>query len=266
MMTIFKRELSSGTKSLVIWVVVTAALLALSLSMFQSFADQSEEVNTLMASFPPEMLEALNAASIDFGNALEYFAYIYQYVLLAACIMAMLISVSALAKEEGESTIEFLYAKPITKSQILLQKLLSVLVQVVLYTTILIIISYVMLLLFSGQTVALLPLVLVGIVTILAQLFFCGIGLLISVFVTKTRLYTPVSMGVVMALYFLGMVANVSDNIKVLANFTPFAFFNINEVVKLETIEGPGIFIALITFAVMAVLSYFMYNRKDFAS
>lgn len=263
-MTIFKRELSSGTKSLLIWVVITSLLMALSLSMFQSFADQSEEVNELMASFSPEMLEALNASNIDFGNALEYFAYIYQYVLLAACIMAMLISVSALAKEEGESTIEFLYAKPITKSQILIQKLLSLLVQIVIYTLVVVLISYVMLVIFSGQEIALLPVVLVGLVTFLAQLFFCGIGLLISVFVTKTRLYTPVSMGVVMALYFLGMVANVSEEVKLLANVTPFAFFNINEVVKIEAIEGPGVIIALGTFVIMAGLSYFMYNKKDF--
>lgn len=265
-MTLFKREMTSGSKSLLIWIVVTSLLVALSLSMFQSFASQADEVNELMASFSPEMLEALNAGNIDFGNALEYFAYIYQYVLLAACIMAMLISVSALAKEEGDSTIEFLYAKPVTKTQILLQKLLSVVVQMAIYTTVVMLISYIMLVAFSGQEVSLLPILLVGVVTYLAQLFFAGLGFLISVFVTKTRLYTPVSMGVVMALYFLGMVANVSEEIKLLANVTPFAFFNINQVVKSEIIEGPGVFIALITFVAMAILTYFMYNRKDFAS
>jgi ABC-2 type transport system permease protein len=237
----------------------------MSLSMFTSFSSQAEDLSELMASFPEELLEAINAGNIDFGNALEYYGYIYQYILLAACIMAMLLAVSALAKEEGENTIEFLYAKPVTRRSMVLQKLLSVLTQTTVFSLIMTLLAYVLLHLFSSQEIAFKPILLVGIATWLAQLFFIGIGLLISAFVIKTRRYTPIAMGVVMAMYFMGMVASINQEIEILTYTTPFAFFNISQAITTVSLNQTGVLISSLTFIIMVFLAFFMYNKKDFS-
>lgn len=264
-MNIYVRELKSGLKPFLLWLIITSGLMTMSLSMFTSFASQADDLNELMASFPEEMLQAINAGSIDFGNALEYFGYIYQYVLLAACIMAMLLAVSALAKEEGDSTIEFLYAKPVTRFSMTMQKLLSVMTQVTVFAGVITLIAYLLLIAFSGQDIAFAPVAMVGFVTWLSQLFFIGIGFLISVFVIKTRRYIPIAMGVVMTMYFMGMIAAINKDMDSLTYTTPFAFFNIGEIVATESMNQTGIIIALSTFAVMVFISFFMYNKKDFS-
>ena len=128
-MFLFNREFKAGQKSLIIWITLCSLIMMMSLVMFPSFASQGEYLSEVMASFPEEMLAAINAEQVDFSEPLDYLGYIYQYVLLGAAIMAMLLGSNILAKEEGEKTIEFLNAKPISRRQIVTEKLLFLLLK-----------------------------------------------------------------------------------------------------------------------------------------
>lgn len=265
-MYLLKRELKSNMRSLIIWVVIMVGAIGLSLSMFPSFAEQGAYVSELLDSFPEEMLAALNASQIDFSNPLDYLGYIYQYILLAAAIMAMILGVSTISKEEGEGTIEFLNAKPITRANIVTQKLMFILTQVLILGVFLVGSAYGLIQVVAEESVGFKPFVLVFVVTCLTELLFVAIGMLVSVFVTKTKRYMPIALGVVFGMYFLAMMAGISTDLEVLHYMTPFAFFEVGDILSSGTIEPSGIWITLILSTVLIASTYVLYDRKDFNS
>lgn len=212
------------------------------------------------------MMEALNANQLDFTNPLDYLGYIYQYLLLAAAIMAMLLGVSTISKEEGEGTIEFLNAKPISRTYMVTQKLIFMVIQITIMSVCLSGASYVLISLVADESVALQPFILVLIITFLTGFFFVSIGMLISVFVTKTKRYMPIALGVVFTMYFLAMMAGISSDLEATKYLSPFAFFNVGDVLKHNAIELYGILITLILSTVLIVGTYVLYDRKDFNS
>lgn len=80
-------------------------------------------VNTKMNALPQDMMKILHMDSMaDLTNIDAYFAYVFQYIFIAACVYAALIGAQALIKEETDGTIEFLYAQPITRSSLVFGK------------------------------------------------------------------------------------------------------------------------------------------------
>lgn len=68
------------------------------------------------------MVSGLGADDISFAEVLDFFTYVIPYITLFASIYAMLLGAGILSKEEDEKTIDFLLAKPVTRSAILSQK------------------------------------------------------------------------------------------------------------------------------------------------
>ncbi|MCK8060722.1 MULTISPECIES: ABC transporter permease subunit [unclassified Fusibacter] len=263
-MILLQRELKANLRGIIIWMIVCGGVMTMSLSMFPSFAKQGDYLAEVLASFPEEMLAAINASSIDFTNVLDYFGYIYQYVLLAVGIMSMMLGVSVLSKEEGEKTIEFLNAKPMTRSTIVTEKILFVLTQIVCVSAFLSFMGYVLTNGFNDGRIALEPFIYVFLGTILIGTIFASIGLVISVFVIKTKRYIPIALGMVFTMYFMSMMVAVSDKLSGLKYISPFSLFNIGDLINTLSIDYENLLIALTLIIGLVTTTYILYNRKDF--
>jgi ABC-2 type transport system permease protein len=269
-MNIFKIEFKKGVKPLAIWTVVCVLLTILFMSMFPSMKDSGmqELVNTKMGAMPPAILEAFNLKDVpDFSKLNQYFAYVFQYIVIAGAIYAAMLGAKALISEESEGTIEFLYAQPASRSKIVTMKLLAALALFYIFIVIMaaasILISLAvkpadlktidlfmdMKLLFSGFF-------LVGLV------FMC-VGFLVSVLIPHLRLATPISIGAFFVTYILGTFSGMIDSLEFLKYLSPFHYAVPSELVK-NGFETVNIVLAMIISLASIASTYMIYRKKDF--
>lgn len=265
-MYLMKREWRSNLKSLAIWIVVCGLIMTMSLSMFPSFASRGDYITEVMASFPEEMLKAIQANNLDFSNPLDYFGYIYQYVLLGAAAMAMLLGIHSLGKEENDKTIEFLAAKPISRTRMVVEKMMFVTASLIGFSLMISGISFILLKIVADADVSFKFLTLVFSCTLFTQLLFAFIGIFLSTMVVKSRIAMPIALGVVFTLYFTGMIESILSDYDWLGYVTPFSNFNVGVAIKGGTLDGMGLLLTMVSVVILASLSFLMYNKKDFTN
>src|SRR5690554_4228562 len=124
-MNVYLQELRFQKKSLLIWNLSLFLSLVLMLLIYPAVMSEGEAYLKILQSIPSELLEAF---SIDFDTFLSFngfLGYIYLYLLLALCVLAMNLGLSVLGKEISGKTADFILTKPMTRRRLLTQKNLS---------------------------------------------------------------------------------------------------------------------------------------------
>lgn len=269
-MNIFKMEVKKGLKSLTIWSIVCVLLTILFMSMFPSMKDSGmqELVNTKMDAMPKAILEAFNLKDVpDLSKLNEYFAYVFQYIMIAGCIYGGILGAKSLIKEESEGTIEFLYAQPISRLKLVTMKILSSVTLFYLFIMITGVASMLVALMVKPSDIKTIDIImdfkllfgsffLIGIV-------FMSVGFLISVLINNLRLAMPISTGIFFITYLLGIFSNMIDKLEFLKYFSPFHYAVPSEVLKVG-FDGANIIISFIIIMISIATAYFIYQRKDF--
>lgn len=262
-MVIYLRELARNRKPFIIWTICLVLSDVLMMLFFPLVYDQSKQFNEMMRQFPETLTSALNLDILNFSDVLNFFAYEFQYIILFGGIFAMIFGAGALSREEDEKTIEFLMAKPVTRTNIVSAKLLGVLTYLVLFNIIMAIGNIMVFEAVKKDSYSIKLLLLVILGNFLAQVTFAAIGFLISVFVVKSKSVLSVSLGVVLGTYFLSFASAVSDNLENLKYLTPFKYVNPAELLENERIETVYLVIMLCVIVLSAALTYFFYNKKN---
>ncbi|WKB36096.1 ABC transporter permease subunit [Terrilactibacillus sp. S3-3] len=155
MRTLFRLECKTHTKSLLIWIIVVAVLTFGLMSLFPSMKDTMSQMN-LNAMPKQMMMKAFNLSNLSVLSTIDgYFSYEFQYIMIATGIFAAMLGTGALAGEEAEGTIGYLYAQPISRSSIVSAKMLSTALLYTLYWVVSITIAFLVCLIFkeSGASV-----------------------------------------------------------------------------------------------------------------
>jgi ABC-2 type transport system permease protein len=269
-MNIFKMEFKKALKPLTIWSIVCILLTILFMSMFPSMKDSGmqEIVDTKMSAMPEAILEAFNLKDLpDFTKLNQYFAYVFQYIVMAGYIYAGMLGAKALIKEESEGTIEFLYAQPASRTKIVTMKLLSSLAIFYVFAMIMAVASILISLavkpadlkvidLFMDMKILFSGFFLVGLV-------FMSMGFLVSVLIPHLRLAMPISIGIFFVTYLLGIFSSMIDALEFLKYFSPFNYAVPSELVK-NGFHTVNIVLALLISLVCITGTYIVYGKKDF--
>lgn len=261
-MLLFLRELNMAKKSFIIWTVCIAGLMFLSLSMFPSFS-QGMSINDMLKQFPEDVLKGLGMMELDLTQPMDYFVYLFPYVALASVIWAMLMGANMLGKEEGDGTIEFLYAKPITRDYIFFSKLCAVLSEIVLFAVLFYGINAAGFALFAEGVYDAGLLSLLTVAIVLLMLVFMGLGFLLSVFVVKARKVMPVVLGAGLGLYFLSIIANVKDDWLWLKYLIPYQYYDPIKILHEGKLDAVYTALSVGIIAVSLVSAWVIYRRKD---
>lgn len=221
------------------------------------------DINELMQQFPEDMMKAFNMETLNFSEPMDYYTYVYQYALLAAGIWGMLMGASILAKEEGEKTIEFLYAKPITRGYIYGWKLGAVLTQLAVFFGIFLAGSILGFVAFAEGKYDAGLLALLSLAMILVQLVFVSLGFLISTFVVKTRKIMPLSLGLALGFYMVSMIASIKDDVEWIRYLTPFQYFQGLRIIRNGQMEWGYVVLAVGIILVCLASTWLIYRRKN---
>jgi hypothetical protein len=265
-MTLFRLECRTHLKTLLIWIIVVALLTFGLLSLFPSMKSMGLEQIDLKA-MPKDMLKAFNLSDMAaLATVKGYFGYEYQYVMIATGIFAAMLGTNALAREESEGTISYLYAQPISRMSIVSSKIFANVLLYTFYWLVSMIIAFFACLIFkeSGASVS-------GLFKSFAQLTFTGwvmgltfmsVGFLLSSLLNSNKSATSLSLAIVFLTFILGVVGKLNDKFQSLIYFSPVDTALPSAIFK-NGIEWKYVITDLIVLVVSGLLTYVVYHRKD---
>ncbi|GMB08111.1 ABC-2 type transport system permease protein [Thermolongibacillus altinsuensis] len=263
---IFKREFKRNIKSLIIWSIVLGSLILLTLSIFPQFAEQQKEMTKLLESLPESMIKAFGLDQLNIGDLMGYYGVrVYAMTTLLGSIYSAILASNILAKEENEKTIEFLLSKPITRSQIVTEKLFVVLVNIFILNGVSTIASIIGFQFTKDQEVPTDTFTLLIVAAILLHLTFAALAFMLSSIMKKTRNILSVSLGVVLVTYFMNILSGISEDIEFLKYFSPFKYVDPAPIINDNAIEPLYIFVMAAVILISIVMAYMVYRKKDIA-
>ncbi|MGG6431908.1 ABC transporter permease [Anoxybacillus sp. D401a] len=260
----FKREWKRNAKSLVIWTVVLSGLILLTLSIFPQFAEQQKEVTKLLQSLPPAMIKAFGMDQLSIGDLTGYYGVrVYAMTTLLGSVYAAMLAANIVAKEENDKTIEFLLAKPVTRSEVLTSKGLVVVVNIIIINTVSFLVSLVGFQIAKEYDVSLKAIYLLTVATIFLHVTFAAVAFLLSTMMRKTRNASSFALGLVFVTYFMSMMSSISEDLSFLKYFSPFKYVDAAPIIYELQLDVLYVSLMIAIISVSIVLAYIIYKKKD---
>lgn len=261
--SIYRFELQSRLKSVLTWSLGLVFLIAFFFSIFTSFADQAALIDDMLKRFPPQLQSAFGLDKMNMATVLGYYGLIFMFVQICLAIQASNYGFGLVSVEESELTADFLLSKPVSRVQVLTSKLLAALTALTLTNLIVWACSLAAITLFRGTheyEPATLFLLLGSIV--IFQLFFLGVGLVVSLLVKRVRNVTPYGLGLGLGSYVLAAFSGTMGDVT-LELITPFKHFDAAAIVKQGAYDIPLVLLNVAVTVIALALSYRLYTRRD---
>lgn len=259
-MTLVKHELKQGRTSFLIWTASVSILLSICIFIYPEMKEQMDSVNDIFASMG-SFTEAFGMDRLNFGTLIGFYAVECGNILgLGGAFYASLCAVSILSKEEKDKTAEFLLTHPVSRKKIITEKLIAVLIQITTMNIIIYTIS-VGTIAAIGEVIPFKEISLLYLDYYLLQIELSGICFGISAFLRKGSVGIGLCIAAIM--YFLNLIANISDNAKFLKYITPFGYCDGTDIVSNGKIN-----IVMVSFGVSMgiggiIIAYLKYMKKD---
>lgn len=264
MMLLIKTEFKRNFKSLLLWTSIVAGLALMMLAMYPAFAKTMGDIEGLLEAYPSGFMDAFGMGEGGLQMTDPYGWYGiegYLFVTLIGGSYAAILGSSILSKEEDDTTIEFLLSKPISRNHILIGKAAVVLANLLFLSIILGIVTLIAFALIGDLEADVWFLYIVG--GLILQMIFASLAFVVSVFVTKSRKVISISLGLVMGMYAIDIVSNVSDNFEFLKYFTPFEYVNAVSISVDKKFDLLYMFISLMIILISGFITWFVYSKKD---
>ena len=259
-MTILKHELRRNRVPFWIWTGAIGFLLAVCIFLFPEMKGEMEDVSEVFSSMGA-FTAAFGMDRLNFGTLNGYYAIECGNVLgLGGAFFSALLAAGMLCKEEKERTAEFLLTHPVRRARVVTEKLAAVLLLI----TVMNLIIYALAvgsILAIGESVPWRELNLQHLAYWLLQLELAGICFGVSAFLRRGS--AGVGLGIAVMLYFMNLIANITDSAAFLKDLTPFGYCDGAEIVSSGSLDGKRLAVGAIFFAVGVAAAYWKYTRKD---
>lgn len=259
-MTLFFHELRQSKLALIIWSAAISFMLGVCIIIYPEMSAQMGELSEMfsdMGSFS----DAFGMDQLNFGEFMGYFAIECGNTLgLGSALFAAIVGAGALAKEEKDHTAEFLLTHPIPRTRIISEKLAACFAQVFILNA-------------SAAALSCLCIAAVGVEAdaggiallflsnLIMGLEIATITFGISAFLHRGEI--GIGLGVAFALYFINIIANLTDDLEFLKFVTPFGYTEGGRIVSEGTLEIKYIIAGIAISAIGIVAAYLKYTKKD---
>lgn len=259
-MTILRHELRQGKTSLIIWTAAISFLLAVCVGLFPEMEGEMGDVGAMFSSMGG-FAEAFGMDRVDFGSFLGYYGVECGNVLgLGGAFFAALTGVSALAKEEREHTADFLLTHPVGRGRVVTEKLGAVLVQIFLLNAAVLLCSLAAILAI-GEEPEWKLLLLLHLAYLLLQVELGAVCFGVSAFLRRGGL--GLGLGVAVLMYFLNLIANLTQRAECLKYLTPFGYAEGADIVSSGALEPKLLLLGGAYTAAGIAAAYVKYRNKD---
>lgn len=259
-MTVIRHELKQSRISLIIWSVAIGFLLAVCIFMFPEMKGEMNEVSEVFSSMG-SFTQAFGMDKVNFGTLLGFYAVECGNILgLGGAFFASLCAISVLSKEEKERTAEFLLTHPVSRVRVVAEKLISVILQILILNAV-VYVTAVSSIALIGETVPWQEITLMHTAYLILQLELVGICFGVSAFLCRGSI--GIGLGIAVIMYFLNIIANLTESAEFLKYITPFGYADGAEIVRNVSLEINMIVIGLLFAAIGISAGFIKYCRKD---
>lgn len=259
-MTLVKHEWKQGRTALAVWTAAIGFFIVICVFMYPEMKSEMEGVTNLFASMG-SFTAAFGMDRLNFGALTGFYAIECGNILgIGGAFFASLTAIGMLAKEEKERTAEFLLTHPVSRMRILTEKLTAVFLQITGLNAVAFLLAAGSIALI-GEPIPWKEIGLLHLAYYLVQLELAGICLGISAFLRRSGL--GIGLGLATVMYFLNIIANISEKAEFLKYITPFGYAEGADIITNGSLDMgmllPGILFCLIGIAA----AYWKYCRKD---
>ena len=260
----FKRELKINLKSFIIWTSILIGLFLVVFLVYPSIINSAnmEMIDEMMKIFPEEMLKAFN---MDISTIDSAFGWLktegFVFVLLITGVYSGILGSNILLKEESDKTIEYLNSVPVTRKNIVLNKILCGLFYIILMIVIIGIFNFIGLSL-SGEFDRK-SYILLSITPLFSSIVIFAICLFLSTFTHKTKKTLGISLGIVFVSYFLNVISEIGESTEFLKYISIFTLADIRNVILNVSINPILVVLAICITIVFMILTMICYEKKE---
>ena len=259
-MTLIKHELRQGKASFIIWTSSIGFLLAICIFMFPEMKGQMDGVSDMFSSMG-SFTEAFGMDRLNFGTLIGFYAVECGNILgLGGAFYASLCAVAIISKEEKDKTAEFLMTNPISRASIITQKLVAVIIQITAMNLIIYLLA-VGSIAAGGEEIPWKEISLLHLSYYILQLELAGICFCISAFMRKGSV--GAGLGIAVMMYFLNIIANISDAAEFLKYITPFGYCDGADIISNGSLDTALISIGSAVTIISIFITYLKYTKKD---
>lgn len=259
-MTLMRHELRQGRISFVVWTSAIAALLVICLLVFPEMKGEMEAISHLFAAMG-SFAAAFGMDRLNFGSLTGFYAIECGNVIgLGGAFFAAFLGVSILSKEEGGGTAEFLLAHPVSRARVVTEKLAAVSLQIVAMNLILLVASLLSICAI-GEAIPWRELLLMHFACFLLQIELAAVCFGISAFLRRGGF--GIGLGIAVVLYFLNLIANMSEKLKFLKYITPFGYCEGADIIASGGLNVRMIVPGMLLAALGVAAAYRNYCGKD---
>ncbi|MDY4589025.1 MAG: ABC transporter permease subunit [Oscillospiraceae bacterium] len=262
-MTIYIKELKQSFRSLCIWTASIAFMMLVCILLFPEMKSKMDSVSDLFANMGG-FTAAFGMDKLSFGEIMGFYGIECGNVLsIGGGFFAALAGISVLANEEKERTAEFLLTHPVSRLSVVSQKLLSVLTQVVVLNLVVVGVSLISAAV-VGEEFEMKEFILLHIAYLLMQLEISCICFGISAFIRRGSI--GIGLGLALALYFLNIVCNISEQAEFLRYITPYAYADASSIISEDKLDIGLIAVGAVIAVIGAAVGFFRYLKKDISA
>lgn len=259
-MTLIKHELRQGWKSLIIWTVSIGFFVSICVFMYPEMGNQMEDVNDMFSSMG-SFTSAFGMDRLNFGTLIGFYAIECGNILgIGGSFFAALLGISALAKEEKERTAEFLLTHPVSRIRIITEKLAAIMLQILIMNIVVFGLSIVSVIII-GEEIPWNELCLMHLSYFFVQIELAGICFGISAYLKNGGL--GIGLGIAIVMYFLNIVANISDSAEFLKYITPFGYAEGADILTDKCLDIGKLMLGMVFTIIGIAIAYRKYTRKD---
>jgi len=258
-MNILKHELKQNRNTAIIWILAIMAVMALYISIFPSVG---EEFLKITESFPNAFKKAFGISESGISTFPSLYAFSLSLAILIGAMQAMNLGVSIISKEVRYKTADFLLTKPVSRLNILIQKLLSGLVLLLVTNIVFLGGTWWLINVFVEDIPTFEIFITVSTTFLLIQLFFFTLGFLVGTALPKVKSVIAVSLPTVFGFYVFGMLDTVIGEEKI-KYLTPFKFFDLESLASGSAYETSSLVFLGLLLVTFIVSSLYIYQRKD---
>ena len=261
-MTVFSFEFRQAIKSTLAWCFGLTLIVLIFMFFYPVYANDIDMMKPLFEKLPEIVLKSLGVNIETLFTALGFYTFILLYIQLITSIQAIMLGLGIVGKEVRLKMSDFILTKPMDRSTILIQKSLAVFAHIGITWTYLTVISYAMLQVVKTEALNNEAFALFVLSTLLLQILFAGLGILIAVSIRKLKSVVGVAMSVVFSLFVMNLMQAILDEAW-LRYLSPFQWFDKTYIFYNTSYEWP----MLATWAVVTIVSlagaYVVFTRKD---
>lgn len=259
-MTIIKHELRQGKILLLIWTAAIAFLLMICIFIFPEIRGDMDTMGELFASMG-SFTAAFGMDRLNIGTMIGFYSIECGNILgLGGACFAALAGASILSKEEKDKTAEFLLTHPVSRARVATEKLAALLLEITAMDLTILALSLLPMRLI-GENIPWKEVLLLHGAYFLLQIELAGVCFGISAFLRRSS--AGIGLGLAVMLYFLNLIANMTDHARFLKFITPFGYCEGADIVDKGQLDAGYIAVGVLFACLGIAAAYWEYARKD---